>query len=66
MFEPINGWQKTIQECISIVVATGCVVVVLLMTANNPSADEFWRGIPAALIGYGGAKVTGAFSKRGQ
>ena len=41
------------------VVATICVVVVLLVTANKPDADEFTRGIPSGMMGAFGAWMAG-------
>lgn len=51
----MNWWQKIIE----MVAATACVVAVLLVSAKNPGADEFTRGVPAAILAYLAAKITG-------
>lgn len=40
------------------IVATCCCVAVLLVTAGSPSADEFERGIPAALAAWFFGRLT--------
>lgn len=47
-----------LREVVQMLVATACVILVLLVMANNPSADEFYKGVPAALVGYLGSRLS--------
>ena len=50
-------WKTFIQKAAAMGVVTACVVVVLLVTANDPSADEVSRGAPAGVLAYLAAKL---------
>lgn len=52
-------WHDWLRGASQMVVATICVVVVLLVTANKPDADEFTRGIPSGMMGAFGAWMAG-------
>lgn len=54
----MNPWQDLVRRCTMMVVASACVVAVLLALADDPSADEFYKGIPAALAAYWAVKAT--------
>lgn len=48
-----------------IILCTGCVTVSMTLTANNPSADDFWRGVVGGLFGgVAGAGVSRALRRR--
>jgi hypothetical protein len=47
----VRPWCRFWQRIIAVLVAVGCVVGVLLLTAQNPSADEVTRGAPAGVAG---------------
>jgi hypothetical protein len=46
-----RSWRRFWQRIIAVLVAVSCVVGVLLLTAQNPSADEITRGAPAGVAG---------------
>jgi len=56
--------MKWWQYCLLAVVLTGCLVVFMMCTANNPSADDFWRGTGGGLFGFAGGWVASLFGKR--
>ena len=53
------------QQCVMFVVMTGCVIAILLATANNPSADELWRGGLGAAVAALGVKLFDASQRTG-
>jgi len=46
-------WYQTIG---TIVVCTVCVTVFMMLTASNPSADDLFRAIGSAGVGYAAAR----------
>ena len=45
-------WWKI---CCLMIVGTACAVIFMMLTADNPSADDFWRGIGSFGMGAGSA-----------
>ena len=41
-----------VQKVLALAITTICVIGVLLVTAQNPSQDEFTRGGAAGIVGY--------------
>lgn len=55
-----DKWHDWLRATLQMVVATGCVVVVLLISANDiTDGDEFKKGIPAGIIGTFGGWISG-------
>ena len=58
-------WTKTLQWCVQTIVATACVVTVLLLTASSPDMDEVTRGIPSGIVGAFGGWLSGRVFPKG-
>ena len=48
---PAN-WHRTGQHCLLMLIATGCIIGVLLATAHTPDEDEWLRGIASGIAAY--------------
>lgn len=49
----LDTWAGVAKICFIMVIGTSCVTVFMMLTANNPSADDFWRGVGSFGIGIG-------------
>jgi hypothetical protein len=45
----MSWWQM----CIVMIIGTVCLTVFMMLTASNPSADDFWRGIGGGIVALG-------------
>lgn len=55
-----DKWHDWLRATLQMLVATCCVVVVLLISASDISdGDEFKKGIPAGIIGTFGGWIAG-------
>ena len=44
----IDTWQSTLRICVVAIVCTACAIAFMMLTASNPSADDFWRAVGVA------------------
>jgi len=56
--------MKWWQYCVVAVVVTTCVTGFMMVTANNPSADDFWRGSGGGVLGYLAGAGTAAIANQ--
>jgi hypothetical protein len=52
-------WKCWLQQVALMVLTTGCVVAVLMVTANDPSQDDLERGLVAGFVGHMTARLFG-------
>lgn len=59
--EQSDGWHKVCQDSVKALVLTITITAIILVTANNPSADDAVRGLTAGVVGSLLAQLSKAF-----
>lgn len=49
----LTSWPATLRVCFTAIVITACAITFMMLTAQNPSADDFWKAIGFSLAGFG-------------
>lgn len=53
----VRTWDDCFR-CIAVMVTgTACVTVFMMLTAANPSADDFWRGMGSFILGTSASQL---------
>ena len=41
----MKTWSSTFRLCLVAIVFTSCAIAFMMVTATNPSADDFWKAM---------------------
>lgn len=60
----LKTWSNTARFCTACIVVTACVITLMMLTASNPSADDFWRAMPLIIAAIGSFLAGKHFGKK--
>lgn len=52
----MSTWSDCFRLITVMVAGTACVTLFMMLTAKNPSADDFWRGVGSFVLGTGASQ----------